>query len=206
MSIINKGTSFSNGEQLTAEKINNLVDDATFDQSATDSASTTVNSVGQIIVADGGITPSKLSAGAPNWGDQGLTIAGDGTAGGLEINYSVSGIGAAFIDFHSRSASNPDYDARILVMMQVLRLLIRMELIRYLRRELMKQPEFGLVTIWGLLVISQTPTTQAVQLSMVGRKATEQGWHYIVVLTLQPLIKRTMMQLSIILGRKMALS
>ena len=36
MSIINKGTAFSNGEQLTADKLNNLVDLATFDQSATD--------------------------------------------------------------------------------------------------------------------------------------------------------------------------
>tara|TARA_R110002073_G_scaffold324239_2_gene502049 strand:+ start:788 stop:1861 length:1074 start_codon:yes stop_codon:yes gene_type:complete len=114
MPIINKGTSFSNGEQLTAEKINNLVDDATFDQSATDSASTTVNSTGQIIVADGGITPSKLSSGGPSWDGQTLTIKGDGGAGGLEINSSVVSTGPAFIDFHSRSASNPDYDARII--------------------------------------------------------------------------------------------
>ena len=61
MSVINKGTSFSNGEQLTAKKINDMVDLATFDQSATDSASTTVNSVSQIIVRDGGITAAKLA-------------------------------------------------------------------------------------------------------------------------------------------------
>ena len=60
MPIINKGTSFSNGEQLTADKINNLLDLATFDQSATDSASTTVNSASQIVVADSGITTAKL--------------------------------------------------------------------------------------------------------------------------------------------------
>ncbi len=64
MSIINKGTAFSNGEQLTADKLNNLVDLATFDQSATDSASTTVNSSGQIAVADGGITSAKLATDA----------------------------------------------------------------------------------------------------------------------------------------------
>jgi len=64
MPIINKGTSFSNGEQLTAEKINNLVDDATFDQSATDSASTTVNSASQIIVRDSGVTTAKLDTNA----------------------------------------------------------------------------------------------------------------------------------------------
>ena len=64
MPIINKGTSFSNGEQLTAKKINDMVDLARFDQSATDSASTTVNSVSQIVVADGGITSAKLATNA----------------------------------------------------------------------------------------------------------------------------------------------
>ena len=64
MPIINKGTAFSNGEQLTADKINNLLDLATFNQSATDSASTTVNSASQIIVRDSGITTAKLAADA----------------------------------------------------------------------------------------------------------------------------------------------
>jgi len=64
MSIINKGTSFSNGEQLTAKKINDMVDLATFDQSATDSTSTTVNSSSQIIVRDGGIIAGKLATDA----------------------------------------------------------------------------------------------------------------------------------------------
>ena len=61
MSIINKGTAFSNGEQLTADKLNNLVDLATFDQSATDSASTTVNTSGQIVVADSGVSTAKIA-------------------------------------------------------------------------------------------------------------------------------------------------
>ena len=64
MPIINKGTSFSNGEQLTANKINNLLDLAEFNQSATDSASTTVNSASQIIVQDSGITTAKLATDA----------------------------------------------------------------------------------------------------------------------------------------------
>ena len=64
MPIINKGTSFSNGEQLTADKINNLLDLARFNQSATDSASTTVNSASQIVVADSGITTAKLATDA----------------------------------------------------------------------------------------------------------------------------------------------
>ena len=64
MPIINKGTSFSNGEQLTADKINSLLDLATFNQSATDSASTTVNSASQIVVADSGVTTAKLATDA----------------------------------------------------------------------------------------------------------------------------------------------
>ena len=64
MSIINKGTAFSNGEQLTADKLNDLVDLATFDQSATDSASTTVNTSGQIVVADSGVSTAKIAANA----------------------------------------------------------------------------------------------------------------------------------------------
>ena len=64
MAIINKGTLFSNGEQLTADKINNLLDLATFNQSATDSASTTVNSASQIVVQDSGITTAKLATDA----------------------------------------------------------------------------------------------------------------------------------------------
>ena len=64
MPIINKGTAFSNGEQLTADKINNLLDLAAFNQSATDSASTTVNSASQIIVRDSGVTTAKLATDA----------------------------------------------------------------------------------------------------------------------------------------------
>jgi hypothetical protein len=60
MPIINKGTAFSNGEQLTADKLNDLVDLATFDQSATDSASTTVNTSGQIKIADANVTKAKI--------------------------------------------------------------------------------------------------------------------------------------------------
>ena len=64
MPIINKGTSFSNGEQLTALKINNLIDQATFNQSATDSVTTDVNSSGQITVNAGGISAAQLATNA----------------------------------------------------------------------------------------------------------------------------------------------
>ena len=64
MPIINKGTSFSNGEQLTADKINDLVDLATFNQNATDSNTTTINTAGQIVVNQGGIDTAQLATGA----------------------------------------------------------------------------------------------------------------------------------------------
>tara|TARA_R110000782_G_scaffold106989_3_gene195377 strand:- start:422 stop:1258 length:837 start_codon:yes stop_codon:yes gene_type:complete len=64
MPIINKGITFSNGEQLTAEKINDLVDLAAFNQSATDTATITLNTTGQLIVAEGGIGTSKIATGA----------------------------------------------------------------------------------------------------------------------------------------------
>lgn len=67
MPVINKGTSFSNGEQLTASKLNNSLDLASFDTSAVDNDSTFVNSSGQIIVRDDGITTPKIASGAVNF-------------------------------------------------------------------------------------------------------------------------------------------
>ena len=64
MPVINKGTALSNGEQLTAEKLNDLLDLATFSPTATDGVSTFVNSSGQIAVLDGGIAANKLAANA----------------------------------------------------------------------------------------------------------------------------------------------
>jgi hypothetical protein len=64
MPIINKGTSFSNGEQLSASKLNDLIDDATFGTESVDNASTLVNASGAITVRDSGITAAKLATGA----------------------------------------------------------------------------------------------------------------------------------------------
>jgi hypothetical protein len=64
MPIINKGTSFSNGEQLTADKLNNLVDQAEFNSAATDGATTFVNTAGQISISDSGISAGKLATNA----------------------------------------------------------------------------------------------------------------------------------------------
>jgi hypothetical protein len=63
MAIINKGKSFANGEQLTADKLNQVIDNATFTISAVDNVSTQLSS-GAIIVKDGGVTTAKLNNGA----------------------------------------------------------------------------------------------------------------------------------------------
>lgn len=63
MSVITKGRIFSNGEQLTAEKLNVLVDDASFNSStAVDNSTTRVNSSGAITVKPQGITSTELAA------------------------------------------------------------------------------------------------------------------------------------------------
>ena len=64
MAIINKGTAFSNGEQLSASKLNSLVDGATFGTDSVDNASTIVNANGAITVRDSGVTAAKLATGA----------------------------------------------------------------------------------------------------------------------------------------------
>ena len=97
MPIINKGTSFSNGEQLTADKINNLLELATFNQSATDSTSTTVNSASQIIVRDSGVTTAKLATDAVET----AKIASDAvtTAKILDANVTTAKIADANVTF-----------------------------------------------------------------------------------------------------------
>ena len=63
MAIINKGKTFANGEQLTADKLNQVIDNATFTTSAVDNVSTQLSS-GAIIVKDSGVTTAKINDGA----------------------------------------------------------------------------------------------------------------------------------------------
>ena len=60
MAVITKGHTFANGDQVTAVKLNNLADDATFASGAVDNVSTQLSS-GSIIVKDGGIATAKLA-------------------------------------------------------------------------------------------------------------------------------------------------
>jgi hypothetical protein len=65
MSVITKGRIFANGEQLTAEKLNVLVDEASFNSStAVDNSTTRVSASGAITVKPQGITSTELAPGA----------------------------------------------------------------------------------------------------------------------------------------------
>ena len=63
MSVLTPGTTFANGEQLTAADLNLLVQGATFTQSSVDNQSTQLVGTA-IVVADGGIIAAKLAADA----------------------------------------------------------------------------------------------------------------------------------------------
>ena len=93
MAVINSGKTFSNGEQLTADKLNQVLSEATFDLTNSVDGSSTHVVGGAIGVKDGGITPAKLSAGGPSWDTNGrLTIdgeirVGDDTGDGPPLGY-----------------------------------------------------------------------------------------------------------------------
>ena len=61
MAILSKGTDFSTGDQVTAAKLDALVDNATFASDAVDDSTTALDGNGKIIVKDGGITTAKLN-------------------------------------------------------------------------------------------------------------------------------------------------
>ena len=76
MPILSKGYTFTGTDTVTSVKLNNLVDAATFAAGCVDDTTTQLTG-GQIIVKNGGITPTKLSTGAPSWTSGGnVTIQG----------------------------------------------------------------------------------------------------------------------------------
>jgi hypothetical protein len=56
MAILSKGTDFATGDQVTADKLDNLVDNATFASGAVDNSTTQINGSGQLIVKDSGVS------------------------------------------------------------------------------------------------------------------------------------------------------
>ena len=98
MAIINKGTAFSNGEQLSAGKLNDLVDGATFGTDSVDNASTIVNANGAITVRDSGVTAAKLATGAVTTNkilDANVTKAKIENVADYKVLGNVSGAAAA---------------------------------------------------------------------------------------------------------------
>ena len=98
MAIINKGTAFSNGEQLSASKLNSLVDAATFGTDSVDNASTIVNANGAIAVRDSGVTAAKLATGAVTTAkilDANVTKAKIENVADYKVLGNVSGAAAA---------------------------------------------------------------------------------------------------------------
>ena len=63
MAVRSKGQTFATGDQVTALKLNNLADNATFASGAVDNVSTQLSG-GAIVVKDGGVTTAKLNNGA----------------------------------------------------------------------------------------------------------------------------------------------
>ena len=136
MAAISKGTTFATGDQVTALKLNNLVDNSTFASGAVDNTSTQLSS-GAIIVKDGGVTtakiadanvttakiadanvtPAKLSTGAPTWDASGnLTVFDNAILqSSIELGAYASGDRNSFVDFHSSDdVSQADNSARII--------------------------------------------------------------------------------------------
>ena len=64
MGVIDKGHTFVSGENVTADKLNNLADDATFNSDTTDNTTLEVHSSGYLKVNDGGIGTTQLADGA----------------------------------------------------------------------------------------------------------------------------------------------
>ena len=86
MAILSKGKDFDTGEQVTAAKLDNLVDNAIFASGAADNVTTQINGLGAIIVKDDGIGVSKLEDAFFNSGTGALTL--DGTAPSVTFNDS----------------------------------------------------------------------------------------------------------------------
>lgn len=89
MAVGSKGTTFATDDQVTALKLNNLVDNMTFAAGAVDDSTTQLSS-GAIIVKDGGVTPAKLSTGAPTWTSAGDVTINGASADNIAIDMAVN--------------------------------------------------------------------------------------------------------------------
>lgn len=127
MPILTKGETFVNGSSVTSTKLNNLVDNAAFTSGAVDDITTQLSG-GKIIVKNGGITPTKLSTGAPTWTTGGdatvinnLTVNGTLTTGGqistsniLQASTGVESNGYLSVDGASTLTGNATFVGQII--------------------------------------------------------------------------------------------
>ena len=138
MAVINTTGTFTNNEQVTSTKLNNLIDQAYFESGAV-SGSTLVVTAGQLKVGtitstemgansvegaaikNGEVTVAKLSTGAPTWTSGGdVTVIGSTTAlssvtattATVSIGSARTASGASNIDFNSTFPLT-SYEARI---------------------------------------------------------------------------------------------
>ena len=86
MAILQTGTTYSDGNQVTSTNLNAAVNAATFVSGAVDNVTTQLSGSGQIIVKDGGITAAKLGTAA-----QGQLFIGNGT--GFTLSSLTAGTG-----------------------------------------------------------------------------------------------------------------
>ena len=112
MSVINKGKTFANGEQLTAGKLNQMLDAAVFSSAAVDNTKTTLSG-GAITIAPNGITATEI---AQSFLDTIYPIgsiytnATDGTNPGTLLGFGT------WVEFAEgevpvgRKSSDPDFD------------------------------------------------------------------------------------------------
>ena len=114
MSILTKGYTFTAAEQVTSVKLGTLVDNSAFTSGAVDGISTVLSS-GSIIVANGGITPTKLSTGYPSWDSSGnVTIGGTITTTGAVGTGNLSVTGTASVSGTSVFTGNATFGDEII--------------------------------------------------------------------------------------------
>jgi len=97
MAILSKGTTYSDGDQVTSSNLNALVDSATFASGAVDDSTTQLSS-GKIIVKDLGIATGKIATSAVTTAkiaDSNVTKAKIENVANLKVLGNVSGSAAA---------------------------------------------------------------------------------------------------------------
>ena len=125
MAILSKGYTFTSTEQVTSTKLGNLVDLATFVSGGSGTCASGGGlevSGGQLQIVNGGVTPTKLSTGAPTWdGSSNLTVNGTLTTGGaistsgnLSVNGTTTIAGVTTLNGTSEVNANMTVNAQII--------------------------------------------------------------------------------------------